>query len=89
VVVNQSPRSSALFRALHPEEAEWGLAEHLAAAIFDVLQSANWQRQGDNRAPRPKPLERPGVKPQSKRYGTTAVPMNEMARRLGWEVSDG
>lgn len=88
VVVNQSPRWSALSRAVDPEGSLWGLSEHLLAAVFDSLERGNWQRAGNNHAPRPKPLPRPGVGGEGKKYGT-ALPMDEVAKRLGWEVSDG
>lgn len=88
MIVNQAPKTSALFRAMYPDDALWGLEPQLLAAIFDTLQAANWQRQGDNRAPRPKPIPRPGVEPQAKRVGGgDAIPMDEMARRLGWEAT--
>lgn len=89
MIVNQSPATSALYRAVNPDDHAWGLTEQLLAAIFDVTQMGNWQRQGDNRAPRPKPLARPGVEPAEKKIGSSPLPMDEMARRLGWEVSDG
>jgi hypothetical protein len=72
---------------VHPEAAEWGPVEHLLAGIFDLLQAGNWQRGGDPRAPRPKPLPRPGVDSGEKKYGGKPLPMDEMARRLGWEVT--
>jgi hypothetical protein len=86
VVVNQSPRWSALSRAMNPEGSEWGLSEHLLAAVFDSLERGNWQRAGRENAPRPKPFPRPGVtEDKQQTHGSTALPMDEMARRLGWE----
>jgi len=43
-----------------PDASAWGDQEHLLALIVDVLQAANWQRGGNARAPKPKPLPRPG-----------------------------
>lgn len=88
VVVRQSPRTSALFRAIHPDAAEWGLTEQLLAAAFDALQVANWQRGRARRHEYPKPLPRPGVEPDERQtFGKGGIDMDEMARRLGWEVS--
>lgn len=86
VVVNQSRRGSALYRALHPKEAEWGLGEHLLALNLDRLRDANWQR-GGGVGPQPEPTERPGVDAQETRHGSSAVSIDEMNRQLGWEVS--
>jgi hypothetical protein len=58
VLVAQLPPDSALGRA---QSGGWTTSEHLLALAVDVLQSANWQRQGDNHAPRPQPISRPGV----------------------------
>jgi len=87
VIVNQSPRDSALFRALHPETVEATLGNQILAAIYNALAAANWQRQGNNHAPRPEPLPLPWVKPEGKQHRGDALPMDEMARRLGWEVT--
>jgi hypothetical protein len=57
-VVKQSPRGSALARAIHGEAATWGPAEHLLAAAVDALNGANWQRTG-RRGHKPKPVPRP------------------------------
>ncbi len=86
VIVNQSPVDSALFRAMHPEDAVWGLKEQLLAVIADALHGANWQRSGGTGA-RPKPI-RPSDDQPKKQYGAKPLPMDEMARRLGWEVTD-
>jgi len=42
------------------QDASWSVTDHLLAAVVDVLQAANWQRAGDSKAPRPKPIPRPG-----------------------------
>lgn len=88
VIVRQSPRSSALMRAMHPESAEWGLSEQLQALLFDALQIANWQRAGGKRGDLPAPLPRPGVEPRERvTKPARSLSMDEMAKRLGWEVS--
>jgi hypothetical protein len=40
--------------------AGWTITDYLLAAAVDVLQAANWQRQGDDKAKRPLPVPRPG-----------------------------
>lgn len=77
VIVRQSPRTSALNRARLGEAADWGVTDHLLAGVFDLLAGANWQRGGDNKAPRPKPLKRPGSKPEGQKFGGDAIPISE------------
>ncbi|MFE9497264.1 hypothetical protein [Streptomyces collinus] len=83
-IVRQSPRSSALFRAQHPEEAVWGHQEQLLALIADTLAAANWQRAQGKKKDYPKPIPRPGVE-GDKKFGNEAVSIDEMASWLGWE----
>ena len=40
----------------------WTVDQHLLASIVDLLAAANWQRAGNRKNPRPKPLPRPGQK---------------------------
>lgn len=47
--------------ALDGETAVWGLTEQLLAAIADGVRVGNWQRGGDKKVKRPKPIPRPGV----------------------------
>lgn len=88
VIVRQSPRTSALFRATNPDAADWGLAEQLTAAVFDAVQVGNWQRASGKRHERPRPIPRPGVEPEGKTFGSTPIPMHEMAERLGWTTEE-
>lgn len=91
VIVKQSPRGSALSRAVNGEDDFWGLPEHLLAGIFDLLASANWQRGGDEKAKRPDPFPRPGVG-RRRALGMDGeviasgkgVSIEEMDRLLGW-----
>jgi hypothetical protein len=78
VWVKNLPPESAYLRALNPE-VEWGLSEQLLAAIFDLLNLANWQRAGNPNTPRPKPLRRPGASGRS--YGRTDLDP-EKARQI-------
>jgi len=83
-IVRQSPRSSALFRAMHPEEAEWGLAEQLLAYNADLLSVGNWQRAQGAKKDYPKPIPRPGVEAPEKKYGKGAISIEDMQSWLGW-----
>ncbi|MFH5879756.1 hypothetical protein [Arthrobacter sp. NA-172] len=87
-IVRQSPRGSALSRAMNGEADMWGLSEHLLAAAVDVLAAGNWQRAGDERAKRPELLPRPGVNKRGldgeQIAGGKAVSIEEMNKKLGW-----
>lgn len=67
VLIQHLPREAALVRALHGEDVEWGLTEHLLAAAVDQLNTGNWlfvsANTPENADPpeRPRPLPRPGV----------------------------
>ncbi|MFK0057999.1 hypothetical protein ACIQTN_02020 [Streptomyces werraensis] len=82
-IVRQSPRSSALYRAMHPEEAEWGMQEQLLAYCADLLAAGNWQRGQGKAKDYPKPIPRPGIE-TDKRFGKDAISIDEMADWLGW-----
>lgn len=56
-VIRGLPRGSALSRKLDPHQ--WGPGDYLAAVAIDALQIGNWQRQGDTKAEKPKPIMRP------------------------------
>lgn len=47
-------------RSVHGPVADWNASDHLLAVVADLLAAANWQRGGDKKKPRPKPLPRPG-----------------------------
>lgn len=87
VVVHQSPRSSALFRAINPDEYAWGVAEQVMAQAADALNVLVWFKTKDGQKGRNQPdrIPRPGVQPkQSKRHvKATAMPVDELRRRLG------
>lgn len=83
-VVRQSPRSSALFRAVNPDAHEWTLPNLLLAEVADAVRVANWQRGSGKKAEYPKAIPRPGVAPESLTYGKGAIPIDEMADWLGW-----
>ncbi|MER6009382.1 hypothetical protein [Streptomyces bluensis] len=66
VLVEHLPPDSAFARALHGEQAEWTVTDHLLAAVVDHLAVANWMFATVNRdedtepAPYPEPVPRPG-----------------------------
>lgn len=53
-------------RITDPDTAYWGTTEHLLARAVEALEAANWQRSGDDKAPRPKQIIRPGVVDEEK-----------------------
>jgi hypothetical protein len=67
VLIQHLPVESALVRALHGEEAQWGLTEHLLASAVDQLAAGNWMfatvhTPEDGSPPRrPEPVPRPGL----------------------------
>ena len=75
---------SALARLVRPATVGWNHAEELLACILETLQSANWQRQGNKTAPKPKPITRPGAEPQGiQRFGADGgVSIGEFERRM-------
>lgn len=77
VIVKQSPRSSALAMAVHGEQTQWGVLEHLTGHVVDLLQLANWQRGGKKAGPRPKPIPRPGSKDDSQRFGHEPIAIKD------------
>lgn len=84
-IVSQAPHFSALYRALYPEESQWGLQEQLMAAIVDYQAILAWQNGGGSKKDYPKPIPRPGIEDDSEQYGNDAIPMDEMAAWLGWD----
>jgi len=85
-VVAFQPADSALFRAMHPDAAPWGLSEHLLAVVADAVIAGNWMqsRDGQKNRNRPKPIPRPGVKPESKKFGGQAEDIDTIRAWLGW-----
>ena len=86
VVASSSPRTSALARAIQGDAAEWGTTDYLLAIVADVLQGANYQR-GGGKGRKPKPIQRPGKKPQgeSQHFGADPLPLEQMTAWLGWD----
>ncbi|GAA1796417.1 hypothetical protein [Actinomadura chokoriensis] len=66
-LIRHLPRDSALARALHGEEATWGVGEHLLATVVDHLAIGNWLftcAHSESEPPRPEPVPRPGTQPE-------------------------
>ena len=76
--------TSAVARLVRGPAAGWTHTEELLARILDALQDANWQRQEQKFAPRPKPTPRPGEKPEGvQHFGSDGgVSINEFERRM-------
>lgn len=58
VIVSQQPRTSALARATHGGDVEWGLTEQLLAATVNELRWLHWAKtknagKASNREPEP------------------------------------
>lgn len=84
MIIAQQPSTSALTRALNPDDYGWNLLEQLLASGVDQLAVANWQRAGgkQSRIPYPKPIERPGTRPT--RFGKDPISIEDMDAWLGW-----
>lgn len=71
----QALPSTATSRAIHGEH--WSVTDQLLAAVTDLLQVGNWQRQNKKSAPKPKPLTRPWEKPKGRRFGANPIPIHK------------
>jgi len=90
VIIGQQPTGSAVSRAIDGNDYVWDLKAQLLARIADDLAVNNWLTSGGkkSRNPYPKPIERPGTRPE--RYGKDPIAIDDMADWLGWErPSDG
>ncbi len=84
VIVQQSPASSALARS-SDVDAGWTLEAMLLAEVADVARDDWWATHNGREQDRPKPIERPGRRPDTTVYGSGALPIEEMASWLGWD----
>lgn len=86
VIVQHSGRDSALQASMDPENARWGLSDHLLAVIADAVIAGNWMqsKDGQKNRHRPKPIPRPGVEPEAKKFGGKAESMHAIRDWLGW-----
>lgn len=88
VIVRQAPQSSAVARAVEPEQSTWGLSEQLLALVADYLAWLQWAQteDGSKNRNRPKPIPRPGVESDDevRKFGSDPVALNALDEFLGW-----
>lgn len=87
MIIRHAPRESGLARLLEPVATQWTDTDYLLANAVDILASLLWAQAGRKGQKRPDPVLRPGDEPKNKKIGTTAVPMDEMAKILGWPMA--
>jgi hypothetical protein len=87
VIVQHTERGSALSASMDPDSSTWGLSEHLLAVVADAVIAGNWMssRDGQKNRNRPKPIPRPGIVPESKKFGGRAESIDTIRDWLGWE----
>lgn len=87
VIVRQSPRSSAIFRAVNPTDYQWGTLEMLTAAAVDALNLLVWfkTKDGAKNKNRPDPIPRPGIEPKVKRRSVTKMTIDELKKRIPFQ----
>lgn len=74
---------------MHGEIALYGVSEMLSMIAVNALREANWQRAGDERAPRPKLLHLPGTidpNDDGEGFGSDAIPISDFAD--WWESTE-
>lgn len=76
-IVRGAPRESAIGQSLGGPGSAWSNLEHLVALSLDALNIANWQRQGNKHAPRPRPVSRPGAVEDGQRLGSDPIPIGQ------------
>lgn len=59
--IKHLPLDSATVRQMHPGESHWDPAYQRLTDIADLLLLGNWQRGGDEHAPKPDMFPRPGA----------------------------
>lgn len=84
IVTRMPPHKSALQMEKSPHDSPWGLREHLLAELVDVQHLALWAKtkDGSKNRNRPKPIERPGRRPE--RFGKKPLELERMKDWLGW-----
>lgn len=83
-VVQYAPTGNAIDVAQRGSIALYGVDAILLMQAVNTLREANWQRGGDERAPRPQLLTLPGSMAQddgTEKYGADAIPASDFA---GW-----
>lgn len=89
VIVQHAGHETSLFTSMHPDAAPWKLSEHLLAVIADAVIAGNWMqsKDGQKNRNRPKPIPRPGVEPEAKKFGGRAESMDAIRDWLGWNAT--
>ncbi|WP_280854241.1 hypothetical protein [Streptomyces sp. SAI-041] len=64
VLVEHLPADSSFARAVHGEQADWTVTDHLLAAVVDHLAVANWMFATVNRDEDTEPAEYPEAVPR-------------------------
>ena len=84
VIVSESGRNSALFRAMHPKLYSWDDTALLLASAVDALNWLVWSKTKDGKKNRnhPKPIPRPGVEEKAKRTKGVALPLDQFKKQL-------
>lgn len=86
-MVEQHMPGTALAAAVRGEDSSWGLPEHLLATIADAVHNLVWMQSKDGQkgANRPKPIPRPGARPEVEKTTGTRMTVEEAAEWLGWD----
>ncbi|MEU0027678.1 hypothetical protein [Streptomyces sp. NPDC006335] len=84
VLVEHLPADSSFARAVHGEQADWTVTDHLLAAVVDHLAVANWMFATVNRDEDTEPAEYPEPVPRPSGAKAEAV---KAPRTLGEERS--
>ncbi len=85
VIITRMPQHiSALAAERNPNDSPWGLREHLLAELTDIQRLALWTKtkDGAKNRNRPKPIERPGRRPE--KFGKKPLSIDRMKEWLGW-----
>lgn len=84
IVKRMPPDRSALSADRYPDDFGWTLANHLIAEAVDSLRLQLWAetKDGQKNRNRPKPIPRPGRRPE--KFGKKPLELDKMRDWLGW-----
>nr|WP_258319119.1 DUF5361 domain-containing protein [Streptomyces griseorubiginosus] len=80
VLVEHLPSDSSFARAVHGEQAEWTVTDHLLAAVVDHLAVANWMFATVHRDEDTEPAEYPEAVPRPSGARTAAAQSPQAVR---------
>ncbi|MET8076252.1 hypothetical protein [Streptomyces sp. NPDC005303] len=83
VLVEHLPADSSFARAVHGEQAEWTVTDHLLAAVVDHLAVANWMFATVHRDEDAEPAEYPEAVPRPSGATVEAVETLQVAGEGG------